>query len=388
MITPPDRSSPPLRSSDSRSGGDPKNVNDATVLHVGGASPYDVVIGRDVLDRLPGVLGQATQRIALVHDEALGDLTHRVRAAMGSSYDVHLLPVPSGEAAKTAAVAADCWEALGRLGFTRSDAVVALGGGATTDLGGFVAATWLRGVRVVHVPTSLLAMVDAAVGGKTGIDTGAGKNLVGSFHEPAGVLCDLALLDTLPRAELTAGLGEVVKCGFIADPVILDLVEGTDPAELTSTSPVLRELVERAIAVKIEVVVDDLKESGRREILNYGHTMAHAIERASDYSVRHGEAVAIGSVFVAELARLAGVLDDATADRHRTTFGRVGLPTRWHGGSFEELRDAMAVDKKARGSTLRFIVLSGVAAPQVLTDPDEALIRAAYDVMVGQGMVE
>jgi 3-dehydroquinate synthase len=360
----------------------------ATTLHVGGASPYDVVIGRDVLDRLPGVLGDAPQRVALIHDEALGDLTHRVRAAVGRAYDVHLLPVPSGEAAKTAAVATDCWEALGRLGYTRSDAVVALGGGATTDLGGFVAATWLRGVRVVHLPTTLLAMVDAAVGGKTGIDTGAGKNLVGAFHEPAGVLCDLALLDTLPRAELTAGLGEVVKCGFIADPVILDLVEGTEPEDLTPASSVLRELVERAIAVKVEVVVEDLKDFGRREILNYGHTMAHAIERASDYTVRHGEAVAIGSVFVAELARLAGVLDDATADRHRATFGRVGLPTRWHGGSYEELRAAMAVDKKARGSTLRFIVLSGVARPQVLTDPDEDLLRAAYDVMVGQGMVE
>ena len=132
--------------------------------------------------------------------------------------DVLLLPVPDGEEAKTAAEAAQCWEALGQAGFTRSDAVVTLGGGATTDLGGFVAATWLRGVRVVHLPASLLAMVDAAVGGKTGINTGAGKNLVGSFHEPAGVLCDLALLDTLPREELVAGLAEVVKCGFIAGP--------------------------------------------------------------------------------------------------------------------------------------------------------------------------
>jgi 3-dehydroquinate synthase len=314
----------------------------------------------------------------------LGQLAHEARTAM-SAYDVHLLPVPDGEAAKTAAVAADCWEALGRLGFTRSDAVVALGGGATTDLGGFVAATWLRGVRVVHVPTSLLAMVDAAVGGKTGIDTGAGKNLVGAFHEPAGVLCDLALLDSLPRAELVAGLGEVVKCGFIADPVILDLVEGTDPGAITPDSDVLRELVERAIRVKIDVVVDDLKESGRREVLNYGHTMAHAIERASDYQVRHGEAVAIGSVFVAELARVAGVLDDATAERHRAAFERVGLPTRWYGASYEELRAAMAVDKKARGSTLRFVVLEGIGVPRVLADPPEEMLRAAYDVMTGGG---
>ena len=323
-----------------------------------------------------------------MHAETLGGEAHRVRAAL-SAYEVLLLPVPIGEAAKTAAVAAQCWESLGHAGFTRSDAVVTLGGGSTTDLGGFVAATWLRGVRVVHLPTTLLAMVDAAVGGKTGINTGAGKNLVGSFHEPAGVLCDLALADTLPRDELVAGLAEVVKCGFIADPRILDLVESTDPSELTSDSPVLRELVERAVRVKVDVVVDDLKETGGRdghpgrEVLNYGHTMAHAIERVSDYTVRHGEAVAIGAVYVAELARAAGVLDDATADRHRTAFERVGLPTRWYGAPYDELRAAMAVDKKARGSRLRFVVLSGVGAPMVMADPPEEMLRTAYAVMTG-----
>jgi len=361
----------------------------ATVLRVGGASPYDVVVGRDLHDLLPGVLGDAPDRVALVHAEHLGDVAHRVRTAL-SAFDVLLLPVPVGEEAKSAPVAAQCWEALGQAGFTRSDAVVTLGGGSTTDLGGFVAATWLRGVRVVHLPTTLLAMVDAAVGGKTGINTGSGKNLVGCFHEPAGVLCDLALLDSLPRSELVAGLGEVVKCGFIADPAILDLVETTDPDDLTPESPVLRELVERAIRVKIDVVVDDPEETGGRdgrpgrEVLNYGHTMAHAIERASDYTVRHGEAVAIGAVYVAELARVAGLLDDATADRHRTAFERVGLPTRWHGASYDELRAAMAVDKKARGSRLRFVVLSGIGAPRVLADPPEEMLRAAYAVMTGE----
>jgi 3-dehydroquinate synthase len=360
-----------------------------TTLHVGGASPYDVVVGRDLLGRLPEVLGERPQRIGLVHASSLGDAAHRARSVL-DAYDVHLLPVPDGEPAKTAAVASDCWESLGRAGFTRSDAVVTLGGGATTDLGGFVAATWLRGVPVVHVPTSLLAMVDAAVGGKTGIDTGAGKNLVGAFHEPAGVLCDLAFLDTLPHEELMAGLGEVVKCGFIADPVILELVETTDPDALTSDSAVLRELVERAIAVKIAVVVEDLRETGGagghpgREVLNYGHTMAHAIERVSYYGVRHGEAVAIGSVYVAEVARLAGLLDDATADRHRATFARLGLPTQWHGARFEELRAAMAVDKKSRGSALRFVVLRALGEPTVLSDPSEELLRAAYDVMTGE----
>ena len=266
-----------------------------------------------------------------------------------------------------------------------------IGGGATTDLGGFVAATWLRGVRVVHLPTTLLAMVDAAVGGKTGINTGAGKNLVGSFHEPAGVLCDLALLESLPREELVAGLGEVVKCGFIADPAILDLVERAAPAELTAGSDVLRELVERAIRVKIDVVVGDLRETGGvdghpgREVLNYGHTLAHAVERTSDYSVRHGEAVAIGCAYVAELAVRAGSLPRAVADRHRAVLSRVGLPTTYDGASFDDLHAAMKVDKKARGSQLRFVVLDDIAMPRILAGPDEDDLRAAYDAISGSG---
>ena len=244
------------------------------------------------------------------------------------------LELPDGEAAKSAAVVADAWERLGAAGFTRSDAVVTVGGGATTDVGGFIAATWLRGVRVVHVPTSLLGMVDAAVGGKTGIDTGAGKNLVGSFHEPAGVLCDLDLLATLPHAELVSGLGEVVKCGFIADPEILALVEKDPAAAAGPRRPrSLAELVERSVQVKADVVAGDLKETGGadghpgREVLNYGHTLAHAIEKVTGYAVRHGEAVSLGMVYVAALARLAGRLDDETAARHAAVLGSVGLPT-------------------------------------------------------------
>ena len=304
-----------------------------TVLPVTGASPYDVVVGTDLADRLPAMLGPGVQRVGVVFPESLADLARPVLDSLAGAHEVTRLPIPDGERAKTAAVAASCWDALGEAGFTRSDAVVTVGGGATTDLGGFVAATWLRGVRVVHVPTTLLAMVDAAVGGKTGVNTPSGKNLVGAFHEPAGVLCDLATLRSLPRAELVAGLGEVVKCGFIADPQILTLVEGTDPDELTADSPVLRELVERAIRVKIDVVVSDLKETGGqdghpgREVLNYGHTMAHAIERAEDYAVRHGEAVALGCVYVAELARRAGTLAPEVVERHHRAFAHVGLPT-------------------------------------------------------------
>jgi 3-dehydroquinate synthase len=363
----------------------------ATPIPVPTASAYDVVVGEGLLDRLPGLLGDAVRRVGLVHSESAADTVATVTAALEERYEVLDLSVPDGEAAKTAAVAARCWESLGAAGFTRSDAVVAVGGGAVTDLGGFVAATWLRGVRVVHVPTTLLGMVDAAVGGKTGIDTGAGKNLVGAFHEPAGVLCDLTFLTTLPPAELRSGLAEVAKCGFVADPEILTVAEAHEPAELPG-SPALRELVERAIRVKVDVVAGDLRESGGsaahpgREVLNYGHTMGHAIEQASGYTLRHGEAVAIGCVYAAELARAAGILADPVADRHREVLDRLGLPTGWTGASYDDLRERMAVDKKARGSQLRFVVLSDLARPRILAGPREEHLRAAYDVMTGAGV--
>ena len=360
-----------------------------TVLPVTGASPYDVVVGHGVSTRVGDLLGPDVQRVAVLHPDHLQRLADPVIDAAREHYEVTVLPVPDGERAKTPAVAAVCWDVLGEAGFTRSDAVVTVGGGATTDLGGFVAATWLRGVRVVHVPTTLLGMVDAAVGGKTGVNTRAGKNLVGAFHEPAGVLCDLDALASLPRADFVAGLGEVVKCGFIADPVILELIEATSPDELVAGSPVVRQLVERAIQVKIDVVVGDLRESGGRdghpgrEALNYGHTLAHAIERAESYDVRHGEAVAVGCVFVAELARLACGLDPALVERHRSVLARVGLPTSYDGASFDSLHAAMRVDKKARGSQLRFVVLTGLAEPTILAGPSEDHLRAAYDLVSG-----
>ena len=251
-------------------------------------------------------------------------------------------------------------------------------------MGGFVAATWLRGVRVVHVPTTLLAMVDAAVGGKTGLITVEGKNLVGAFHEPAGVLCDLTTLRTLPRAELVSGLAEVVKCGFIADPAVLDLVEGSREAATTPGTAELAELVTRAVRVKAEVVSADLREQGGsaghpgREALNYGHTLGHAIERAERFRVRHGEAVAVGMVFVAELAQRAGRLDAATVERHRDTLASVGLPTTYGGAPWPELLGAMRVDKKSRGDLLRFVVLDGLARPGMLEGPAPDLLESAF----------
>ena len=354
-------------------------------LHVGGAAPYDVVIGSGLLGELPPMLGDAVRRVAVIHPRALAATGEAIREDLAAQgYESHAIEIPDGEEAKLAPVASFCWQVLGQTGFTRSDAVVTVGGGSTTDMGGFVAATWLRGVKVVHMPTTLLAMVDAAVGGKTGMNTTEGKNLVGAFHEPAGVLCDLATLDTLPRNELISGLAEVLKCGFIADPVILDLVEQDPIAAVTAGSDVLRELIERAIGVKIRVVVADLKETGGsgghpgREALNYGHTLGHAIERVERYKFRHGAAVSIGMMYVAELARLAGKLDEATADRHRSVLELVGLPTTYQGGVWSQLHDAMKVDKKSRGDQLRFVVLEGLARPAILQAPDPALLTAAY----------
>ncbi len=356
-----------------------------TRIRVGGESPYDVVVGDGLFDRLPGLLGSAVRRVAVVHPQALRATGAAVRAALaGHGSDVHAVEVPDGEDAKDIAVAASVWSLLGQRGFTRSDAVIAVGGGATTDLAGFVAATWLRGVRVVHVPTTLLAMVDAAVGGKTALNTAEGKNLVGAFHPPAGVLCDLASLAELPREDYVSGLAEVVKAGFIADPRILELVEADLQGATTPAGGHTRELIERAIAVKARVVEDDLRESGSasgapgREALNYGHTLGHAIERVERYRWRHGAAVSVGLVFAAELSRLAGRLDDATADRHRRVLAAVGLPTAYRADAWPQLHDAMRVDKKARGDRLRFVILDALARPAILAAPDPGLLAAAY----------
>ncbi|MFD2767772.1 3-dehydroquinate synthase [Micromonospora eburnea] len=358
-------------------------MDEVTRIPVGGERPYDVLVGRDLLDALPPLLPDAS-RVAVLHApplKALADaLGERLRAAGMAPLPIE---VPDAEAGKHVDVAAACWDRLGEAGFTRTDAVVGVGGGAVTDLAGFVAACWLRGVRWVPVATSLLGMVDAAVGGKTGINTAAGKNLVGAFHPPAGVLCDLATLDSLPPVDLAAGLAEVVKCGFIADPVILDLVERDPAAALDPTGPVTRELIERAVRVKADVVSGDLRESGVREVLNYGHTLAHAIEKVEGYRWRHGHAVAVGLVYAAALARLAGRLDDATAERHRAVLGLLGLPTGYRADAWQRLLATMRVDKKARGSTLRFVVLDGLARPAILAGPSDELLACAYREVSG-----
>ncbi len=352
-------------------------------IRVDGPSPYDVVIGRGLLGELPGLLG-AAQRVAVVHPPTLRETAEAVRADLaGTGLDAHVVEVPDGEDAKSLPVAGFCWDVLGQIGITRSDAVVGLGGGATTDLAGWVAAAWLRGVRVVQVPTTLAGMVDAAIGGKTAVNTDAGKNLVGAFHPPAGVLCDLAALETLPPNDYAAGLAEVVKCGFIADPRILELLEADPAGAVVAGNPAEQELIERSVAVKADVVGEDLTERGRREVLNYGHTLGHAIERAERYRWRHGAAVSIGLVYAAAVGRLLGRLDDATADRHRSVLTALGLPTTYRPDAFPSLREGMRRDKKARGSRIRMVVLDGLARPTTVDDPDPAVLAAAYSEVSG-----
>jgi 3-dehydroquinate synthase len=348
-------------------------------IPVAAERPYDVVIGHGTVAHLSDLLDSAT-RVAVIHPADLTDLAHAVLAE-GPSL-THIL-VPAGEPAKTPAVLTECWRALAQAGLTREDTVVGLGGGATTDLAGFAAATWLRGVPYVAVPTTVLAMADASVGGKTGVNLPEGKNLVGAFYEPRAVLCDLDLLASLPQPEVASGLAEVAKAGFIADARIDDLISA-DPVEARDTSSDrFSQILARAVAVKAAVVSRDLREATStghevgREALNYGHTLAHAIERQSGYTWRHGDAVSVGMVFAGHAAERLGLLSAHEVARQRRLLAAIGLPTSYNGADWADLRATMALDKKARGTTLRLVLLDGPRRPLILGDvPDDVLADA------------
>ena len=352
---------------------------DITYIPVTGSSPrenYDVLVGHNLLKKIPDILGNTAHKILVIHPRALratGELVMEDLRKVG--YESFSAEIPDAEEAKHHQVAAFCWQVLGQNDFTRTDAIIPVGGGAITDVAGFVAATWLRGVRVIHIPTTLLGMVDAAVGGKTGINTAEGKNLVGAFWPPSAVLCEIGTLRTLPEHELLTGMAEVVKCGFIADPQILDIIEANPEKIRNSQSSIVRDLIERAVRVKAEVVSEDLRESGRREILNYGHTLGHAIERAERYQWRHGAAVAVGMVYAAELALAAGYL---IVDRTRAILKSLNLPVGYRGDRWKELLETMRRDKKARGSLLRFIVLEELGKPRVYEVPDDSILYMTY----------
>ena len=350
-----------------------------TRISVTGSESYEIAVGRGIVSTVADALDERVAKVLIVHTPTVGRVAEELRESLQNRYEqVLLAEVPDAESAKRVEVAAFCWQILGQADFTRSDAIIGLGGGAVTDLAGFVAATWLRGVQVVHVPTTVLGMVDAAVGGKTGINTAEGKNLVGAFYAPRAVICDLDLLETLPKNEVLAGFAEVAKAGFIADPKILDLIEADVDRATDPSTPEFREALERAIAVKAAVVSEDFREGGTREILNYGHTLGHAIEHAERYQWRHGVAVAIGMMFAAELGRMAGSLPDEAVERHRRVLTLLGLPQGYPAGRWPGLLATMQRDKKTRAGMLRFIVLDDIAKPRVLAGVDQSVLQFAY----------
>lgn len=342
---------------------------------------YPVLVGRGLLATVPDRVPERAASVLIVHQAPLRTIAEEMRDAIASrGRDAYLAEIPDGEEAKTAQVAGFLWQVCGQAGIGRRDLVIGLGGGAATDLAGFVAATWLRGVDVLQVPTTVAAMVDAAVGGKTGINTSEGKNLVGAFHPPIAVVSDLDVLGALSPHDVAAGLAEAVKAGFIADERILEIVEADPRAALDVRSDAFRQIVERAVRVKADVVSDDLRESdaGRREFLNYGHTLGHAIERNERYQWRHGAAVSVGMMFAAELSHLAGKLTEADVDRHRDVLTSLGLPVTYRGRQWPRLEQTMRGDKKTRAGMLRFIVLDRIGRPTRLEGPDPALLLSAH----------
>jgi len=354
-------------------------MNETTRIKARGLSNYEIVIGRGLLDELDSAVGSLAKKVLLVYPDSL-----EVSAQAVADYlkqlgkQVWQFPVVPGEDAKTDRWLSVAWSSLGQAEFSRSDVVVSLGGGSTTDLAGFIAATWLRGIDVVHIPTTLLAMADASIGGKTGINTLEGKNLVGAFHDPKAVIVDLDTLVTLPKVELGSGFAEIIKCGFIADPHILELIASDVKAAVDIATPVFAELVTRSIQVKVDVVGQDFKESSIREKLNYGHTLGHAIELNEHFKIKHGHAVSIGMCFAAELGRLSGKISDSEADLHKKTLELVGLPTSYRRDAWPALYKGMQVDKKSRGGILRFVVLDGVGKTTMLEAPTEELLFQAF----------
>ena len=353
-------------------------------------SPYSIHIGPGSKTLVADAFPDDVTNVFFVVPETLTELAQEtIDSLVERGLNVTVFAHPEGERAKDLNVVAHGWDRMGQARIGRRDMVVTFGGGATTDMGGFLAATWLRGIRVQHIPTTLLAMVDASIGGKTGINTDVGKNLVGSFYDPVRVTIDTDLLATLPQEEFTSGIAEVLKAGFISDPEILRIFEGEPRLAQRSwaTGPgveLLTQLITRAVRVKAVVVGADRLEAGLRETLNYGHTLAHAIEKSEDYAVRHGEAVAVGSVFAAELAQCLGLLDSNAVDRVRTVFELAHLPT-WYEGDFDELLWIMRSDKKVRSDRLRFVLLDGEASAQVQEIDEETLRAVAPKIGIRTG---
>lgn len=346
-----------------------------------GVQNYPVMVGgglvKDVVTQISkyeNVAIFATAPMAPIATKISEQLSPKVRTS------VHLLP--AGEECKTITEAAKAWDFLAQHRITRTDLVLGIGGGAVTDLVNFVAATWLRGVDVVLVPTTVLAMVDAAIGGKCGINTDSGKNLVGVFNDPIAVYCDVEFLSTLDKFDLRAGFAEIAKCGFIADPTITQNILTSDADLLDHESEVFLDCIYRAIAVKAKIVAADPYEKSEsgvgRAALNYGHTLGHAIEKYSGFKWRHGDAVSVGMVFAAELANQLGMLSAEDVTTHRSVLTRLKLPTTYCGASLTDLTPIMNLDKKAQGNNLRFVLLRKLTEPEFVVNPSSDSLATAF----------
>ena len=346
---------------------------------------YPVLVGTGLVDRLDELLPPfpGAEAAAVVASAPVAAVADRVGRALGRrGLAVHRLEVPAGEEAKRLAVLAGLYERLAAVPTRRTDPVVAVGGGATTDVAGFAAATWLRGVPLVNVPTTVLGMVDAAIGGKTGVDLDAGKNLVGAFHQPVAVVADLDTLAGLPAAEVRSGLAEVAKAGLVGDPALAEALHRSAGPAVAADPDALAPLVEGAVRVKAAVVAADEHEQagdGRvgRLVLNYGHTLGHALERLAGYrGLRHGEAVALGMVFAARVAEAIGLARPGLADGHVRLLAALGLPVGGVELDPDRVLAAMATDKKQRRG-LRLVLLRAPGRPEIVTNPERGVLVAA-----------
>lgn len=345
------------------------------VISVSAEQKYDVHIGCNWRDELSARASDRT-RCAIVTTEPMKAVIGNLQA--GDCEFVYCI-IPDGEEGKSPEVLLKLWNWLAAAGFTRTDLVVGVGGGAITDIAGFAAATYLRGIDWIAIPTSVAGSVDAAIGGKTGANLDYGKNLVGSFHSPRAVLVDHSWFATLSDRDFSAGLAEVIKCGFIRDAQILQLMGNKNLQSIRKDDALVLELIRRAVQVKADVVSGDFKESFDREILNYGHTFGHAVEKHAKYSLRHGECVAIGMAFMAHLQSELGLITDEVRDLHLTILTGIQLPITYSAGDWPELRALMSIDKKSRGNTLRFVTISEIGKTDRIADVAQANLVSAYE---------
>ncbi len=323
-----------------------------TVLLAHGAS-CTVTVGPGASERLPAAVAPLrAARIVVVSDSNVEHLHARRLAALlaGEGRAPEIIVFPAGEASKTRETKALIEDRLAGMGCGRDTAIVAIGGGVTGDLAGFVAATWMRGIPWVQVPTSLLAMADASIGGKTGVDHPAGKNLIGAFHQPDSVLADTILLATLPPREFRSGLAEIVKAAVVGDSELFGLIEEREGALRACDPRAVAEPLSGSIRIKASVVSEDEREEGRRSTLNFGHTIGHALERISGYSMPHGEAVSAGMVAEARIAAGLSLMAAGDAERIQALLSALGLPVALPPGAEPAgILGAMALDKKTRG---------------------------------------